>query len=133
MVDWTVVLLHFMELWSRKLTTVATHLEVLWQFRCGLWKKGVQPMINTCDISFQRHVQGNSFCSTPSPCTLVWFNVSSEEKSHCLKLYVTPHPNNTVTGLSLEHKAGLRSLIKLIILIFFKLSHRKKSDLKISM
>lgn len=44
MVDWTMVLLDFMELWVWKLTTVYSHLEVLWQFRCRLWKRGVQWM-----------------------------------------------------------------------------------------
>lgn len=44
MVDWSTVLLDFMELWVWKLTTVYSHLEVLWQFRCRLWKRGVQRM-----------------------------------------------------------------------------------------
>lgn len=44
MVDWTLVLLHFMELWLCKLTRVYSHLEVLWQFHCRLWKRGVQWM-----------------------------------------------------------------------------------------
>ncbi len=42
MVDWTMVLLDFMELWVWKLTTDYSHLEVLWQFCCRLWKRGVQ-------------------------------------------------------------------------------------------
>lgn len=44
MVDWTTVLPDFMELWLWKLTTVYSHLEVLWQFRCRLWKRGVRRM-----------------------------------------------------------------------------------------
>lgn len=44
MVDWTLVLLHFMELWLWKLTRVYSHLEVLRQFHCRLWKRGVQRM-----------------------------------------------------------------------------------------
>lgn len=44
MLDWPVVLLDFMGLWVWKLTTVYSHLEVLWQFRWRLWKRGVQRM-----------------------------------------------------------------------------------------
>lgn len=44
MVDWAAVLLDFMELWVWKLTTVYSHLEVLWQFHCRLWKRGVPQM-----------------------------------------------------------------------------------------
>lgn len=62
MVDWTAVLLDFMELWLWKLTTVHSHLKVLGQFCCRLWKRGVQRM----DKHLWHFLFSTMFKATPS-------------------------------------------------------------------